>query len=303
MDENENASGVSPDLVKQLTEKAAAEMGIEVASLIPLMIGDIVRERSALALDSYRPKTARVPLTVTLLSATAGRVAIGECTWSVNIKARSPGFPAIEVDVAQPELEFKEEEPPCQLALPAHDASPAPASACATEEAGEDGSQDGLEALMWKRLEESAALSGLPIVRPCTDPLMPSPETIIEVYAPDVKPTRWRSHCLGSAEKAEEYAHARDAIVMQRMKDALFLTKDTARLLIKYGLFIVHITDTELTIWETWDKQKDCLHEGRKSPASNWGETMEEVIENVFKSDGVPDIYLLPIPKGHRAGE
>lgn len=198
--ENENES-VSPELVRQLTERAAAEMGNEVASLIPLLISDIVREFHAMDLNTMQVKTVKIPLTVHLLSPTAGKVYIGECSWDLRARRKQPGFPPIEVDLAQPELEFAPDEVPEESvpkALP-------PASRTL-------GYEEPYPAATWIDLEAFAIRNGFSITRPADpDAGLPDASTYIEVFKPERQ--RWERFCLGSSAavaSALEYAESPD---------------------------------------------------------------------------------------------
>lgn len=238
----ESEKDVSQELVKQLTERASAEMGTEVASLIPLIISDIVRERYTLELDSFQPKTVKIPLTVNLLSSRAGKVFIGECAWDLRAKRKQPGFPAIEVDLAQPELEF----------APTEEESAEEKEemlTCDKEKQESDYSYNA--ANLWDHIEHFACRYDFKITRPA-DPFanLPDANTYIEVYKPETR--KWERFCLGSlgaVSAALEYADNPDRknlVLMEGdwhdcQREVVSFTDESIRKLLKHGFTVMDI--------------------------------------------------------------
>lgn len=186
---------VNRELVERLTERAAAEMGEEVASLIPLIVADVVKEASELG--GFRRKTVKIPLTVDIETSCRGRVFIGECSWDFRARRSQPGFPPVEVDLGQMELDFAASaEEPGEEPQDEPDGSPCHGG-------GGTAAPD-----LWAALEVYATRHMCKVLRPAAMEERPEAgHSYIEVFSP--YSLRWERFCMGSAQavdKAESYA-------------------------------------------------------------------------------------------------
>lgn len=267
---------VSPTLIQTLAKRLAEEAGAELASLLPLIINDMVLERNALGYERFVPKTVRIPMTVELRSSCSGRVCFGESTWDVRAKRRNPGFPAIDVDLGQPELEFREPESPQEPA----DEEP------------------GLSTILWDRLAEAGRILKWPVFRPYMGN-NPAPETYLTVLNP--KGTQWQDHCLGTEEKvceAIEYPANALEIQVNGGPGGIFgmLSEDSVRQIVKDSpLFPMDITDLAINHYD-WDPETErpYISSSCERPQE---ESISETWLRIFKAgDAVPIKYPWPPP-------
>lgn len=265
---------VSPTLIQTLAKRLAEEAGAELASLLPLIINDMVLERNALGYERFVPKTVRIPMTVELRSSCSGRVCFGESTWDVRAKRRNPGFPAIDVDLGQPELEFQEGE---------------------STPAAED-----ISTLLWDRLAQVAGILGWPVFRPYAGD-NPKPETYLTVLNP--KASQWQDHCLGTPEKVREAMEYPEHALEIQLRDDTgdtygALSEDCIhQLLTETSFHVVDADQLNINCFEWDDKTHrsygvgDILRNQDESLATTWS--------RIFADDGVPLRYPWPPPDAH----
>ncbi|MGN0866175.1 MAG: hypothetical protein ACI4SG_00655 [Oligosphaeraceae bacterium] len=295
-------SFVYKTLIKELTERAAKEMGGEVASLIPLLIDDIIQEQCALGIDYFPAKTVKIPLTVKLNTPFSGKVYIGECTWDLRAKRKKPGFPPVEVDLAQGELEFSAAEESEEKL---------------EERMSCDGEHEhGDEPDLWACLEDFANKNMYNLTR-LLDPeaTLPDAYGYLEIYKPSER--HWERFFLGSYDavaKTIDYAENNNAksLVLSTIRDGkvvqpktISLTEESVGKLLKNDVCVVDILpfrhiknkDENVTCVECSIGADGKIRTIPVSTSTGW----REVFKDLLLSGAVPMTFPWPPSHDHKA--